>query len=1338
VLTSSDTRLTPEQAEATLEYFVSCGDRLTQMTKTYHDVEAVTRLLEEKEKDLELAAKIGQELLQRNKESDEKVNKLETDLCSANDLITQLRHELQVKTDLLHVYTNDVEDASPLELRSFNVELLQKKINDLEEENKNLHEEASKLAHEAVKCEEKEEKLVKDAVQHLTQANIQIKDLHHQFTHKVDESSRQREEINGLLSQVCDLQKRVQKYSHENDDLTANLRVYQETQDELTSELLDLKEKYREVLDLLRDANEEIRRGRKKTYPGVGKHSVSGMFSQTQKEDGASLQTELTHSLKPARAESNLDSEISDTDTSDLTSAMGSSAYRKAARTFRAIANSSKGSSKGSRQHLPHGSGSADTSHAAGESVFQSYTISRENSFSPDESDIEQYYARHGVKPRDDPEISDDSGTGRSTGLSGLGSLSSSAPREEVARVMLKQATKNSYKSSQASINTSSNVMSSNSHFLVSSSQHGVTTITQSSPSDKRANHDDVEVVEVQTVGQLKAPTFQLSSTMLQSTPLGQVPGQPRHRSVPATPGDQDRDHFNDFASGTQTPGKGHPGLGLIPGKSISALKLPEFVHRASSDFDETEPLEPLTMTRGHHANSQDETQSLSNQPLTYATGAAGAYDFDETEPVGTLTMSSIRATSGLGHPGLGSISGGHPSFGSAVGHPGLGYVPGDGLGSLGSVPSLGENFYQGDVDTWSQDDFSFDEDFNMIQDIPDQRVSINKGEKSKYSDSGVISGDYSDDPSFRRNVDHLDIDALSDGGFTDMAAYPGIRLPAVAERMTSDPLSVELESTLKHLNPAEVERRRKLMGRDFSYDLGREGMDSPGAIAGCEEYFKNLPYGVEGLSEPSSSDSFMKSRISSSLSFRNRRLPDKLRIVKPLEGSLTLHNWSRLATPHLGGVLEERCGVAIKGNDKAGLDPLFDMYRLDEEVEEDDDPVIAGGAQPTNTNFTFTNSTVLHPDTTNLTSFYSRTQMSSGLPSRNQSRMSSRCSSMTDLSGAFPSAYLSNIGLVKLISEKKISCARRSQLDLSSMGSISSLTPSVLNSPYGSKKISPTCTPPHTPEESLPGSPDDKTGDSGYVASFFSSLKAAIYGQQRREHRSTKFKRKMEEKRNNLGIMEAVEEVGYENASTEKEGTPMSLPPLSTVGEKKPSKKSSSGPSQLSDFDVRYLGVLDDYDELEEITPGLLTLTQSTDEPRDPEEYTKQWIGQLSVPSFSATGRPSLQKKEFGKIPQADHSLVPPSALCSFGGRGPGRIVSPGELRPNQAPGLGVPGHPGTGAVGQALGAKRKDLGTIPGVHENDGLMMDTLDPASAGLTKSESFIGSITNMFFSRKGGY
>lgn len=93
--------LTPEQAEATLDYLVSCGGRLSQMTKTYHDVEAVTRLLAEKEQDLELAAKIGQELLQRNKDTEERATRVEQDNVHLNDTIIQLRHELQVGFDKL-------------------------------------------------------------------------------------------------------------------------------------------------------------------------------------------------------------------------------------------------------------------------------------------------------------------------------------------------------------------------------------------------------------------------------------------------------------------------------------------------------------------------------------------------------------------------------------------------------------------------------------------------------------------------------------------------------------------------------------------------------------------------------------------------------------------------------------------------------------------------------------------------------------------------------------------------------------------------------------------------------------------------------------------------------------------------------------------------------------------------------------------------------------------------------------------------------------------------------------------------------------------------------------
>ena len=92
----------------------------------------------------------------------------------------------------------------------------------------------------------------------------------------------------------------------------------------------------------------------------------------------AELQFSLHSSKKTSKADSSKHSEVSDSDTE--LPAMGSSAYRKAARTFRAI--------QGGRLGV-EGHGSSDTSQAVGGSVFQSYTISRENSFSPDEEELE-------------------------------------------------------------------------------------------------------------------------------------------------------------------------------------------------------------------------------------------------------------------------------------------------------------------------------------------------------------------------------------------------------------------------------------------------------------------------------------------------------------------------------------------------------------------------------------------------------------------------------------------------------------------------------------------------------------------------------------------------------------------------------------------------------------------------------------------------------------------------------------------------------------------------------------------------------------------------------------
>ena len=1058
-----------------------------------------------------------------------------------------------------------------------------------------------------------------------------------------------------------------------------------------------------------------------------------------------SLQAEIHSSLhsskKTSKADSFKESEVSDSDT-DLP-AMGSSAYRKAARTFRAI--------QASTRPGIDSQGSADTSKAVGGSIFQSYTISRENSFSPDEEEFEEVQGR---KKEEAGEVSDDSGTGRSTGLSRPDSLASSAPKEELARELLRAATKNQW-----------------------TSKAEPATLPRASK-QKQYAEDDVEVVEVQTVGVLQRPSFNISSSLLHSVPLGTVPG----KSAPTTPG-QERKQI-----------VGHPSMGVIPGKSF-AENLQPSSHKPGSDFDETEPLGELTTTIKCSAADVDPSESFSLQE-----------DFDETEPLTNTTSSlawdawepsfqgghpslgsvpgghpglgSLPGSYSGGHPGLGSVPGGHPSLGSVPGgHPGLGSIPGSHPG-LGSVPSghpglgmvPGGHPGLGSVPGYNSDPMTAQSSLNSgttmtsssgrPNDLGVNRCwsqnaeSVHMGEpskpreSSKFNDSGVMSGDYSEElGSSSQRIDRtIDIDAMSDGGFSDIGNYPGIRVPS---KESSEPLSLEVESALRHLNPADVERRRKLMGRNYrlatdlsinhpnhaslcSYDLEYDDLGSPGVIAGVDEYFKSLPYGVDRpASGLETSDANRSGRNSSATSYRNRRLPEKLRIVKPLEGSLTLHQWSRLATPHLGGVLEERVGIAMKGNSKHGLDPLFDMYQLEEEEEEDEDMVVPRQMPAAQTFNTLTNSTVLHPDTTTFcTSTYGRSQMSSGLPSRVGSRQSSRPASMQGSFSDLPSLFRDTnptIGLNKLIGDRKISGARRSQLDISAMSAISSLTPSVLTSPTYSRNMSPTDTPCHTPEESLPGSPEDN-GDAGIVYGFFNSLKTAIYGQQRKEHRQSKREKRMQDKRHKLRIMEAVEEVGVENILSEKEGTPLSMPSLSALssGNKPSKKKGPPVPMGLSDFDARYLGALDDFDELKDITPGTLTLTSEA--PRDPMDYTEEWIGQLTVPSFSSLGRPSLNSVELGKVPA--HEEVPHGpafASPRLGGRGPGRIVSPGEARPL----LGVPGRPGTGA----LGSKRGDLGTIPGTSDETQLDRPT---ENRGMVQSTSFVGSITNMFFGRKGGY
>ena len=105
---------------------VLSGYRVSQLTKTYYDIEAVTKLLDEKEKDLE------------------------SELDKTSEMVNQLRHEITLKDNLLKTFIeseNDYEEQTRSRnnkhlITAETVSEYKKKINFLENENEQLRNKA--------------------------------------------------------------------------------------------------------------------------------------------------------------------------------------------------------------------------------------------------------------------------------------------------------------------------------------------------------------------------------------------------------------------------------------------------------------------------------------------------------------------------------------------------------------------------------------------------------------------------------------------------------------------------------------------------------------------------------------------------------------------------------------------------------------------------------------------------------------------------------------------------------------------------------------------------------------------------------------------------------------------------------------------------------------------------------------------------------------------------------------------------------------------------------------------------------------------------------------------
>ncbi|XP_021233785.1 huntingtin-associated protein 1 [Numida meleagris] len=261
---------------------VLCTERAVRITKTYHDIDAVTNLLDEKERDLELAARIGQSLLKQNRSLTERNELLEEQLELAKEEIAQLRHEVSMRDDLLHFYTTTTEESEPtsapimplrrnessLSLQEyFQYDALQQKLRCLEEENQKLRLEATTIVTETSRYEDQEQQLMIDCVEQFSAASQQVACLSDELARKAEDTARQQEEISQLLAQVVELQQKCRTYGAEVEELQQHLAAAKEVQQQLRTELRDLQDKYTECGGMLQEAQEEVKSLRSRSLP---------------------------------------------------------------------------------------------------------------------------------------------------------------------------------------------------------------------------------------------------------------------------------------------------------------------------------------------------------------------------------------------------------------------------------------------------------------------------------------------------------------------------------------------------------------------------------------------------------------------------------------------------------------------------------------------------------------------------------------------------------------------------------------------------------------------------------------------------------------------------------------------------------------------------------------------------------------------------------------------------------------------------------------------------------------------------------------------------------------
>ncbi|KRX56132.1 Trafficking kinesin-binding protein 1 [Trichinella sp. T9] len=210
--------------------------------------------------EVHMAAQVGLILLKRNGELEKTNESLEKKLAEANEEMTQLKHELQLKLSLLRALAEEEEDQITNDsYYGISYQDLQAKMKNLEEQNQKLQLEISHLKDIVASSVDREELLTVRYRKQRSDSQSKIQNLCEQLNEGKQVCMQQQTILENLHKEIEELNSLNSKLREENAELSQQLQSFQAMHFSVKAELQKMERRYDALWCTLIEAESETK-----------------------------------------------------------------------------------------------------------------------------------------------------------------------------------------------------------------------------------------------------------------------------------------------------------------------------------------------------------------------------------------------------------------------------------------------------------------------------------------------------------------------------------------------------------------------------------------------------------------------------------------------------------------------------------------------------------------------------------------------------------------------------------------------------------------------------------------------------------------------------------------------------------------------------------------------------------------------------------------------------------------------------------------------------------------------------------------------------------------------